>query len=101
MRGGFESGRIRLLPILMTSFAFILGVLPLVFATGAAKEGRHSVGTAVFGGMLVSTVLNLVIIPVLYVIIRSLFPGGGRPGETDVPATEPAAQAAGGNPDHA
>jgi AcrB/AcrD/AcrF family protein len=62
----------------MTSFAFILGVMPLVFATGAGKEGRHSVGTAVFGGMLVSTVLNLLVIPVLYVIIRSLFPGGGR-----------------------
>jgi hydrophobic/amphiphilic exporter-1 (mainly G- bacteria), HAE1 family len=93
-----EAARIRLRPILMTSFAFILGVLPLVFATGAGKEGRHSVGTAVFGGMLVSTVLNLVIIPVLYVIIRSLFPGGGRPTEADAPATAPAA--AGGNHDH-
>jgi len=96
-----EAARIRLRPILMTSFAFILGVLPLVVSTGSGSEMRQAVGTAVFGGMLVSTVLNLVIIPVLYVIIRSLFPGGGRPGETDVPATEPAAQAAGGNPDHA
>jgi HAE1 family hydrophobic/amphiphilic exporter-1 len=94
-----EAARIRLRPILMTSFAFILGVLPLVFATGAGKEGRHSVGTAVFGGMLVSTVLNLGIIPVLYVIIRSLFPGGGRPAAADAPATEPAA-AAGGSHDH-
>src|ERR1700739_4451474 len=104
MRGGFESGRIRLLPILMTSFAFILGVLPLVFATGAGKEGRHSVGTAVFGGMLVSTALNLAIIPVLYVIIRSIFPGGGRHAVTTAaapatPTTEPA-PAAGGNHDH-
>jgi HAE1 family hydrophobic/amphiphilic exporter-1 len=94
-----ESARIRLRPILMTSFAFMLGVLPLVFATGAGKEGRHSVGTAVFGGMLVSTVLNLIIIPVLYVIIRSLFPGGGH--RPDAPAPEPvkgpAAEATGGS----
>jgi HAE1 family hydrophobic/amphiphilic exporter-1 len=81
IEAAIEAARIRLRPILMTSFAFILGVLPLVFATGAGKEGRHSVGTAVFGGMLVSTVLNLAIIPVLYVIIRSIFPGGGRPPE--------------------
>jgi len=73
-----EAARIRLRPILMTSFAFILGVLPLVFASGAGKAGRHSVGTAVFGGMLLSTLLNVVFIPVLYVIVRTLVPGGGR-----------------------
>ena len=67
-----EAARIRLRPILMTSFAFILGVLPLVFATGAGSESRHSVGTTVFGGMIVSTVLNLFFIPVLYVIVESL-----------------------------
>jgi HAE1 family hydrophobic/amphiphilic exporter-1 len=94
IEAAIESARIRLRPILMTSFAFILGVLPLVFATGAGKEGRHSVGTAVFGGMLVSTVLNLVIIPVLYVIIRSLFPGGGRHVAATAPATGPSAEAA-------
>jgi multidrug efflux pump subunit AcrB len=54
----------------MTSFAFILGVVPLVFATGAGSEGRHSVGTTVFGGMIMSTVLNLFFIPVLYLIIE-------------------------------
>jgi len=54
----------------MTSFAFILGVLPLVVATGAGAGGRHSVGTTVFGGMLLSTFLNLVFIPVLYVIVE-------------------------------
>jgi HAE1 family hydrophobic/amphiphilic exporter-1 len=86
IEAAIEAARIRLRPILMTSFAFILGVLPLVFATGAGQEGRHSVGTAVFGGMLVSTLLNLAIIPVLYVIIRSIFPGGGRPVEGAVPA---------------
>ncbi|MBK5297479.1 MAG: multidrug efflux RND transporter permease subunit [Vicinamibacteria bacterium] len=81
-----EASRIRLRPILMTSFAFILGVLPLVFANGAGQAGRHSVGTAVAGGMLVSTVLNLVFIPVLYVIVRTIAPGGHRvqtPMETE------------------
>ena len=66
-----EAARIRLRPILMTSFAFILGVLPLVFASGAGKIGRQSVGTTVFGGMLLSTLLNLLFIPVLYVIVKS------------------------------
>jgi HAE1 family hydrophobic/amphiphilic exporter-1 len=69
-----EAARLRLRPILMTSFAFILGVLPLVFATGAGSAGRHSVGTTVFGGMIISTLLNLFIIPILYVIVRSMLP---------------------------
>jgi HAE1 family hydrophobic/amphiphilic exporter-1 len=67
-----ESAELRLRPILMTSFAFILGVLPLYFATGAGRLGRHSVGTAIVGGMLFSTVLNLFFIPVLYVIVKTL-----------------------------
>jgi hydrophobic/amphiphilic exporter-1 (mainly G- bacteria), HAE1 family len=67
-----EAARIRLRPILMTSFAFILGVLPLVFATGAGSASRNSVGTTVFGGMIFSTVLNLFFIPVLYVIVKRL-----------------------------
>ena len=66
------AAELRLRPILMTSFAFILGVLPLYFATGAGALGRHSVGTAVVGGMLLSTILNLFFIPVLYVILKSL-----------------------------
>jgi len=65
-----QSATIRLRPILMTSLAFILGVVPLVFATGAGENGRHSVGTTVFGGMIMSTVLNLFFIPVLYLIIE-------------------------------
>jgi HAE1 family hydrophobic/amphiphilic exporter-1 len=67
-----EAGELRLRPILMTSFAFILGVLPLVFATGAGALGRRSVGTTIVGGMLLSTVLNLFFIPVLYVIVSGL-----------------------------
>jgi len=64
------SARIRLRPILMTSFAFILGVVPLVTASGAGENGRHSVGTTVFGGMIMSTILNLFFIPVLYLLIE-------------------------------
>ena len=65
-----QSATIRLRPILMTSLAFILGVVPLVLATGAGENGRHSVGTTVFGGMIMSTLLNLFFIPVLYLIIE-------------------------------
>jgi HAE1 family hydrophobic/amphiphilic exporter-1 len=73
-----EASRIRLRPILMTSFAFILGVLPLVLAQGAGRAGRISVGTTVFGGMLAATTLNLVFIPVLYVIVKSIVPGKNK-----------------------
>jgi HAE1 family hydrophobic/amphiphilic exporter-1 len=73
-----EAARIRLRPILMTSLAFILGVMPLVFATGAGQEGRHSVGTAVAGGMMFATFLNVVFIPVLYVVVQTLRGGSAR-----------------------
>jgi HAE1 family hydrophobic/amphiphilic exporter-1 len=73
-----EASRIRLRPILMTSFAFILGVLPLAFATGAGAAARNSVGTSVAGGMLASTALSVIFIPVLYVAIRTLAPGRTR-----------------------
>ena len=65
------AAELRLRPILMTSFAFILGMLPLCFASGAGAMGRHSVGTAVVGGMLLSTILNLFFIPVLYVLFKT------------------------------
>ncbi len=71
-----EAAELRLRPILMTSFAFILGVLPLVFATGAGALGRRSVGTTIVGGMLLSTVLNLFFIPVLYVILSRMLGRG-------------------------
>jgi hydrophobic/amphiphilic exporter-1 (mainly G- bacteria), HAE1 family len=70
-----ESASIRLRPILMTSLAFILGVLPLVLAEGAGRISRRSVGTTVFGGMIASTFLNLIFIPVLYVLVRRLQSG--------------------------
>jgi hydrophobic/amphiphilic exporter-1 (mainly G- bacteria), HAE1 family len=61
----------RLRPIMMTSFAFLLGVLPLVLATGAGAASRKSLGTAVFGGMLLSTFVNLIFIPVLYTLVET------------------------------
>jgi len=65
-----EAARVRLRPILMTSFAFILGVLPLVIATGAGAEMRQSLGTAVFYGMIGVTVFGLIFTPVFYVVVR-------------------------------
>jgi HAE1 family hydrophobic/amphiphilic exporter-1 len=73
-----HAARIRLRPILMTSLAFILGVMPLVFASGAGQEGRHSVGTAVAGGMFFATFLNVIVIPVLYVVVQTLRGGTHR-----------------------
>jgi hydrophobe/amphiphile efflux-1 (HAE1) family protein len=69
-----EACRLRLRPILMTSFAFILGVLPLVLAQGAGAEMRQSLGTAVFFGMLGVTFFGLVLTPVFYVVIRKFAP---------------------------
>jgi HAE1 family hydrophobic/amphiphilic exporter-1 len=65
-----EAARIRLRPILMTSLTLILGVLPLVLAQGAGRISRRSVGTTVFGGMIAATFLNMVFIPVLYVLVK-------------------------------
>jgi len=81
VEAAIEAAELRLRPILMTSFAFILGVLPLVFATGAGALGRRSVGSTIVGGMLLSTVLNLFFIPVLYVILSRLLRRGDKPVE--------------------
>jgi HAE1 family hydrophobic/amphiphilic exporter-1 len=91
-----EASRIRLRPILMTSFAFILGVLPLAVATGAGAAARNSVGTAVAGGMLASTFLSIIFIPVLYVVIRTLIPGSSHRGHDD--ADDPAPHGPAGGP---
>jgi HAE1 family hydrophobic/amphiphilic exporter-1 len=71
-QAAIEAAELRLRPILMTSIAFILGVGPLYFATGAGAYGRHSVGTAIVGGMVLSTLLNLFFIPVLYVVLKTI-----------------------------
>jgi len=66
-----EAARLRFRPILMTAFSFILGVVPLVIASGAGAASRRSLGTAVFGGMLAATVLGVFFVPLLYVIVQS------------------------------
>ena len=67
-----EGSRLRLRPILMTSFAFILGVVPLVIASGAGAASRHSLGTAVFGGMIFATSLGIFFIPLLYLVVQGV-----------------------------
>ena len=74
----------RLRPILMTSFAFMLGVLPLVISKGAGSGGRHSLGTGVLGGTLASTLLGIFFVPLFYVIVRSLFKATPRPAQAQV-----------------
>jgi multidrug efflux pump len=73
-----EACKLRLRPILMTSFAFILGVVPLVLAAGAGSEMRRSLGTAVFGGMLGVTMFGVFLTPVFYYCIQN-YGGGPRP----------------------
>ena len=70
-----EACRLRLRPILMTSFAFILGVLPLVISSGSGAEMRQAVGVAVFFGMIGVTLFGLIFTPIFYLLIRRLFPG--------------------------
>ena len=65
-----EAARIRLRPILMTSFAFIFGVFPLAVASGPGANGRIAIGTAVIGGMLTATILAIFYIPFFYVLVR-------------------------------
>jgi multidrug efflux pump len=76
-----EACRLRFRPILMTSIAFILGVLPLAISTGAGANGRHAIGTGVMGGMIAATVLAVFLVPVFYVVIRRIFPSGVREQE--------------------
>ncbi|MBM6594070.1 efflux RND transporter permease subunit [Microvirga pudoricolor] len=87
-----EACRLRLRPILMTAFAFILGVLPLVIATGPGAEMRQALGTAVFSGMIGVTVFGLFLTPVFYVALRLLVLRFGRKPKAAPPqdATEPA-----------
>ncbi len=78
-----EAARLRFRPILMTSLAFILGVVPLVIASGAGAASRHSIGTGVFGGMLAATFLAIFFVPLFFVLIRKL----GRRRDAAAPDT--------------
>ncbi|MFH5803672.1 efflux RND transporter permease subunit [Alienimonas sp. DA493] len=93
-----KAAQMRFRPIVMTSFAFILGVVPLVLAEGAGAAGRQALGTAVFGGMLAATVLAVFFVPVFYVLFQRLdeWARGRRPdpeksaADLDAPASPPA-----------
>ena len=74
--------RIRFRPILMTSMAFILGVMPLAVSTGAGSGSQHAIGTGVIGGMLTASILGVFFIPLFYLWIKSIFKGKPRPGST-------------------
>jgi multidrug efflux pump len=73
-----EACRLRLRPILMTSIAFMAGVLPLAVSTGAGAESRHAIGTGVIGGMLAATLLAIFLVPIFFIVIRRIFPGHAR-----------------------
>lgn len=83
-----EAARLRLRPILMTSLAFALGVVPLMIARGASSETQHAIGTGVFGGMVSATVLAVFFVPVFFVVVMGLF---GRRERLDSPAASPQA----------
>ena len=80
-----EASRLRFRPILMTSFAFILGIVPLVSATGAGAASRRALGTAVFGGMIASTILAVFFVPVFFVVLQRLSELRGRRPEKPRP----------------
>jgi HAE1 family hydrophobic/amphiphilic exporter-1 len=71
-KAAVEAAQERLRPIIMTSLAFILGLWPLVVADGAGAASRQSLGTAVAGGMIVSTILSLFVVPILYIVIGTI-----------------------------
>jgi multidrug efflux pump subunit AcrB len=85
-----EAARERLRPILMTSFAFIFGVSPLVIASGAGAQSRHSLGTGVFAGMLFATTIGIFFIPLFFRVIRGLAERGLARGRAPAPAPAPA-----------
>ena len=82
-----EACRLRFRPILMTSIAFIFGVLPLAISSGAGAQGRHAIGTGVMGGMIAATVLAVFLVPVFFVVVRRIFPGHAR-HHRDTPTAE-------------
>ena len=89
-----EAVHLRLRPILMTSFAFILGVMPLVISTGAGSASRNAIGTGVAGGMFAATSLGIFLIPVFYVVVRRIFHGRLKlAAHSQPPAPEPGGHA--------
>jgi multidrug efflux pump len=73
-----EAAKLRFRPIVMTSLAFILGVVPLAIATGASSASQRAIGTGVIGGMIAATVLGVFLVPVFFVVVQRLFGGRSR-----------------------
>ncbi len=88
VEAALEACRLRLRPILMTSIAFIMGVVPLVFSSGAGAEMRHAMGVAVFAGMLGVTFFGLFLTPVFYVLLRTLAKRFEKPAAVRTPAVQ-------------
>jgi len=84
-----EGAKLRLRPILMTSFAFVLGCVPLFIATGAGSVGRQIMGTTVIGGMLAATGIAIFIIPALYVIVERMAERRGHQLEPNAAIPQP------------
>jgi HAE1 family hydrophobic/amphiphilic exporter-1 len=78
VEAALSAARLRFRPILMTAFAFILGVIPLLTASGAGAEARKVMGMAVFSGMLVATMIGVCLIPVLFVLVERVIGKGAR-----------------------
>ena len=78
IKAALEAAHLRFRPIIMTSMAFTLGVLPLAIASGAGSASQRAIGTGVIGGMLTGTVLAVVFVPIFFVVVRSLFKGSAR-----------------------
>jgi hydrophobe/amphiphile efflux-1 (HAE1) family protein len=89
VEAALEAARLRLRPILMTSFAFVVGMLPLIFTKGASAQGNHSIGWSAVGGMLTGVVLGIFIIPVLFVIFQALQEKIARKRDEDEMELEP------------
>ena len=94
LEAAVEASRLRFRPVLMTAFSFVFGVMPLVFAPGAGSASQRAVGTAVFGGMVASTVLTVLFVPVFFVIFRRLSEFKRKSEESS------AAELSGAKPEH-
>lgn len=88
MEAALEAAHLRFRPIIMTSLAFILGVLPLVIASGAGSASQRAIGTGVMGGMITATVLGVIFVPVFFVVVRTLFKGSKRQNDMYARAQE-------------
>jgi HAE1 family hydrophobic/amphiphilic exporter-1 len=97
VEAALNAAKLRFRPILMTAFAFILGVVPLLTASGAGAEARKVMGMTVFSGMLIATILGVLLIPMLYVVIEKFI---GAKKQAPAAATAPALAAGHGHGSH-